>query len=136
MRASTLLLLVALFLAGCDSVNVEQYRVARASRERPAKVKHALASVASQLSLEDRTATSRAADTLVFYIEPHVEHFAVELGARGSNGDLLIDLSAGFGPTPPKYREAERLLAAGLSEEFGTRAARVEHPDTIGHANQ
>src|SRR5437763_1522351 len=114
MRAITLLISLVLLETGCDSVNVQQYRIAAASGGDRAQAKRGLRSVAKQLSLEDRTSISRAPKTLVFYIEPNVEHFAVQLGARGSDGDVLIDLNAGFGPRPRKDVEAERLLASEI----------------------
>jgi hypothetical protein len=126
-----LLLLAVLLLASCDTVNVRQYRIAGASSVERAKVKQVLRSVATQIPLADHTSSSHAPNTVVFYTQPDVRHFAVELGAREVGGDILVDLSAGFGPTPPEYVRAEQLLTAGLAQEFGGRAVRVERPDTI-----
>ncbi|MEY2546434.1 MAG: hypothetical protein QOG48_1551, partial [Verrucomicrobiota bacterium] len=125
------LILFALLLSACDTLNIQQYRITGDARRDAAKVKHVLGTVASQIGLADRTSSSRAPHTVVFYTQPEVRHFAIELGAREAGGDILVDLSAGFGPTPPDYVRAEQLLAAGLAQEFGARAIRVEHPDSI-----
>jgi len=131
----TLPLFLAFALTSCDSLNVQQYRVAGATSGDRGKVKRVLHSIASQLALADRTSSSHAPNTLVFYTQPDVRHFAVQLGAREVRGDIVIDLSAGFGPRPPEYVGAEQLLAAGLAQELDGRAVRVEHPDTI-HTTQ
>ena len=87
----------------------------------------------ARIPLTDRTSISRAPDTLVLYTQPDVQHFTVELGARQVGSEIVIDLSAGFGPRPHDYVTAQRLLAAGLAREFGTRATLVEHPDILSH---
>jgi hypothetical protein len=127
-------LAAAVLLGACDTVNVQQYRIAGGAHRDAAKVKQILHSVASQTGLVESTSTSRAPHTLVFYTQPNVQHFRVDLGARIVAEDILVDLNAGFGPTPSEFKQAERLLTPALSSEFGPRvsiaqgvqAARVE----------
>ncbi|MGH8095637.1 MAG: hypothetical protein ACREIF_19585 [Chthoniobacterales bacterium] len=126
----------AVLLGSCDTMNVQQYRIAPANGSDRAKVKRVLHSIASELALADHTSSSHAPNTLVFYMQPDVQHFAVELGAREVGSDIVIDLSAGFGPRSPEYVRAEQLLGAGLAREFDSRARHVEHPDTMHTASQ
>jgi len=94
----TLPLFLAFALTSCDSLNVQQYRVAGATSGDRGKVKRVLHSIASQLALADRTSSSHAPNTLVFYTQPDVRHFAVQLGAREVRGDIVIELDPGRAP--------------------------------------
>jgi hypothetical protein len=115
------LVFVALLLSGCDTVNIQQYRIAGTARRDTGKVKYVLHSVASRTGLIDRTSTSRAPQTLVFYTQPDVQHFRVDLGARMRGDDIIVDLNGGFGPARPEFKQALHLLTPALSSEFGSR---------------
>jgi hypothetical protein len=56
---------IALFLAACDTVNVQQYRIAGGARTDTAKLKQVLRKVASQVGLVDSTSSSRVPRTIV-----------------------------------------------------------------------
>jgi hypothetical protein len=115
------LVLIALFLSACDTLNIQQYRVTGGARGGTPKVKRVLHGVASQTGLVDRTSTSRAPRTLVFYTQPDVQHFRVDLGARMLGDDIIVDLNGGFGHARPEFKQAEHLLTPALSSEFGSR---------------
>ena len=38
-------------------------------------------------------------------------------------GDIIIDLNAGFGPMPDEFKKARTLLTRALTNEFGSRLA-------------
>jgi hypothetical protein len=111
----------AVLLTACDTLNIQQYRIAHGTHRDTAKVKQALHSVASQTGLVDRTSTSRAAHTIVFYTQPDVQHFRVDLGARTLGDDIVVDLNGGFGPARPEFKQALGLLTPALSNGFGSR---------------
>jgi hypothetical protein len=115
------LVFVALLLSACDTVNIQQYRIAGAARRDTANVKNVLHSVANQTGLVDRTSVSRAPHTLVFYTQPAVQHFRVDLGARTLGDDIIVDLNGGFGPARPEFKQALHFLTPALSSEFGSR---------------
>ena len=117
------LLIAAFIVTGCDNVNEEQYRITGVSVASPdaLKVKSILQSVADKTGLKDQTATSLVTNTLVFYTQPNVEHFRVDLGARFYRDDVLVDLAGGIGPTRTEFKQAKRLLVPALSAEFGSR---------------
>jgi len=119
MRA--LVVMIALSLTACDNINLEQYRIAGAAGGDTARIKRVLRSVADQVGLVDRTSTSRVPHTIVFYLQPNVQHFRVDLGARTFGEDVVVDLNAGFGPKPREYTRAKNLITAALSQEFGPR---------------
>jgi len=112
---------IAVLLSACDSVNIQQYRIGGGAHRDTAKVKQVLYNVASQTGLVNRTSTSHAGHTVVFYTQPNVQHFRVDLGARVVANDIVVDLYAGFGPTRREFKEAERLLTPALSSQFGSR---------------
>jgi hypothetical protein len=116
-----LALILALLAAGCDTVNLQQYRLADATQTDASDVKRVLGVVAAQTGLEDRTTSSMVPHTLVFYKEPDVQHFAVNLGARRVGEDIIVDLIAGFGPMRNEFRKTRALLTPALSNEFGPR---------------
>jgi hypothetical protein len=117
--------IVVLLVAGCDTMNWQQYRIAGVAAGSPdaTKLRATLQTVADQAGLKDRTQDSREPATLVFYTQPEVRNFRVDIGARFTNDDVLIDLVGGFGPTPPAYKQAKRLLMPALSAEFGSRVS-------------
>lgn len=110
-------------LTGCDTMNWQQYRIADVPVASPdtTKLKSALKHVSDQIGLKDEMNTSKIPGALAFYSEPGVEHFHVDLGARSYESDVIVDLMAGFGPTPPKYKQAKSLLESILSKEFNSR---------------
>jgi hypothetical protein len=116
------LLIAVLFVAGCDTMNVQQYRIMGVATGSPdaAKVKSILQSVADKTGLRDKTSDSRVPDTFVLY-EQTPQAFRVDIGARFYHDDILVDVIGGFGPTPPAFKQAKRLLAPALSAEFGSR---------------
>lgn len=120
-----LLLITALFVVGCDTMNWQQYRVAGVGSGSPnaARLKAALQAIAEKTDLKDRTSDSRLPQTFVFFTQPGVRSFRVDIGARFYNHDALIDLVGGFGPTPEAYKQGKRLLMPALSAEFGTRVS-------------
>lgn len=111
---------IALFLAACDTVNVQQYRIAGSAHTDTAKLKQVLRRVASQVGLVESTSSSRVPRTLVLYTQPHVQHFRVDMGARFVADDIVVDLTAGFGPTPRDFNRAQSLLTPALSGAFGS----------------
>ncbi|MGC2626200.1 MAG: hypothetical protein WA269_05120 [Candidatus Udaeobacter sp.] len=115
------LVLIAMFLSACDTLNIQQYRVAGGAHRDVAKVKRVLHDVANQTGLVDRTSTSRAPRTVVFYTQPDVQHFRVDLGARILGDDVVVDLNGGFGPARPEFKQAAHLLTPALSGELGSR---------------
>lgn len=118
-----LLLFSLLLLTGCDTMNWQQYRISNmpATSQDTIKLKSALKNVSDQVGLQDKIDNSKIPGTLAFYSEPDVEHFRVDLGARLYEGDVIVDLMAGFGPTPQKYNQAKSLLESILSKEFDSR---------------
>jgi len=116
------LLIAFLFVTGCATMNVQQYRITGVAKGSPdaAKAKSILQTVADQTGLNDRTSASHVPDTLVFYSQPP-QAFRVDLRARFDQTNVLVDLVGGFGPTPPAYKHAKHLLALALSAEFGSR---------------
>jgi hypothetical protein len=116
------LLVVALCVAGCDTMNYQQYQIAGVAAGSPdaARIKSVLQTVASQTGLDDRISASRVTNTLAFYSQPP-QAFRVDLGARFYQTNVLVDLVGGFGPTPPAYKLVKRLLTPALTNEFGSR---------------
>jgi hypothetical protein len=115
------LVFIALLLSACDTLNVQQYRIAGGAHRETAKLREVLQHVANQTGLVDRTSTSHAPHTVVFYTQPAIEHFRVDLGARIVGDDAVVDLNGGFGPARPEFKQALRLLTPALSSEFGSR---------------
>ena len=117
--------IVVLLVAGCDTMNWQQYRITGVAAGSPdaTMLRATLLAVADQTGLKNRTQDSREPTTLVFYAQPEVRNFRVDIGARFTNDDVLIDLVGGFGPTPPAYKQAKRLLMPALSAGFGSRVS-------------
>ena len=129
---TTLFLMLCVLSVGCDTVNQARYRIASAASPTDrAQVRAVLQSVATQTKLSDQTPTSRAPHTLVFYTQPNVEHFRVELGARTVGSDIIVELFAGFGPQPSEYKLAHRLLAPALTQAFGSRVTEIDFAHQI-----
>jgi hypothetical protein len=112
---------IAFLLTACDTLNIQQYRISGSAHGDTVKVKQVLRSIASETGLVDRTSTSRAPHTIVFYTQPHVQHFQVDLGARMLGDDIIVDLNGGFGPARPEFNRTLRLLTPALSSGFGSR---------------
>lgn len=117
-----ILLMIALLVTGCDTMNWQQYQIAGVSpgSADAARLKSLLQTVAGQTGLDDRTPASRVPNTLVFYSQPP-QAFRVDLGARFYQTNVLVDLVGGFGPIPEAYKQAKHLLMPALSTEFGSR---------------
>jgi len=121
-RMRGFIFIAACLFTGCDAINVQQFRIVGAANDgNTARLKRVLRSVADQTGLVDRTPESRVPQTLVLYLGPPVRHFLVEMGARTIAKDVIVDLSARVGPRWDEYRQARKLLASGLSEQFGSR---------------
>src|ERR1035437_6593226 len=116
---------LVLLIAGCDTMNWQQYRIADVAVGSPdaTKLRTTLQTVADQTGLKDKAQDSREPATLAFYTQPEVRNFRVDLGARFTNDVVLIDLVGGFGPPPTAYKQAKRLLMPALSAEFGSRVS-------------
>jgi hypothetical protein len=117
--------IVVLLFTGCDTMNWKQYRITGVAAGSPdaTKLRTTLQTVADKVGLKDRTQDSREPATLVFYTQPEVRNFRVDIGARFTDDGVLIDLVGGFGPRPPAYKQAKRLLMPALSAEFGSRVS-------------
>jgi len=116
---------VVLLIAGCDTMNWQQYRIAGVAAGSPdaTKLRATLQTVADQSGLKDRTQDSRERATFAFFTQPDVRNFRVDIGARFTNGDVLVDLVSSFGPTPTAFKQAKKLLAPALSAEFSSRVS-------------
>jgi hypothetical protein len=116
------LLLTALLVTGCDTMNYQQYQITGISPGSPdaIRLKSVLQTVANQAGMIDRTPDSRVNNTLVFYSQPS-QAFRVDLGARFYQTNVLVDLVGGFGPTPSAYKQTKCLLEPALTNEFGSR---------------
>ena len=127
MKLPLLILLFVMSLLGsaCDRLNFEQYRIAggAGNADITERVKSILQEVADKTALKDSTSTSKAPDTIVFYMEPDVKNFRVDLGARVYGEDILVDLVGGFGPKLPTFEQAKQLLLPALSAEFGSKVS-------------
>ena len=121
--------LAIMLLTGCDSFNVRQYRISGAANvpDDVDKVKAVLKSVAEKQHLVDMTQQSLTPRTIVFYKEPTRAPYAVLLGSRMVDNDVIVDLLAGFGPVPKGFKEAKRTLEPSLASDFGWRFWIVEH---------
>src|SRR5581483_8837711 len=76
-----LLPLVVLFVAGCDTMNWQQYRISGVAASSPGatKLRATLQTIADQTGLRDTTQDSHEPLTLVFYTQPEVRNFALIL---------------------------------------------------------
>lgn len=128
-----LFLVVAVILtSGCDTLNHQQFRIQNAANTNDiARVESVLHKVADEVGLHDETQDSKAVGTLKFYIEPGIEHFRLDIGARIYEKDILVDVMAGFGPVPPQYTKSKKLLISNLSYEFGPRLIILSSPVPI-----
>ena len=115
-----IVILLGVFLAGCDTVMMSQYRVVSVATDRGEKQEllEALARVAVRVGLEDRTQTSSVKETLVYYAEPNVEHFRVDLGARVVGDSIVVDLLGGFGPKTRTFEKAQQVLREEMDRSF------------------
>jgi hypothetical protein len=121
-RTLTILIAIAaMFLvSACDTMMVSQYRVTSiaTAKEERARLLESLARVASNLGLTDVTSTSTVKNTLVFYSQPDVKNFAVQLGARIVGDSIVVDLTGGFGPRTPAFKKAEKELLEEMERSF------------------
>ena len=56
--------------------------------------------------------------TLVFYSQPEVKNFQVQLGARMVGDSIVVDLTGGFGPRTASFKEAEKELLEEMNRSF------------------
>jgi len=123
-RCIRFFLALGFLVTGCDTLNWQQYQVAgiAAGSSDAGKLEAVLQTVAGKVRLDNRTSSTRLPGTLVFYAQPP-QAFRVDLGARFYQTNVLVDLVGGFGPTPPAYKRAKKLLLPALSAEFGSRVS-------------
>ncbi len=127
-RAPQIAIAIAtLFLAGCDTMNWQQYRVVgvRENSTDAERLKSVVTDVSSRFGLSDVTQNSQVANTLIFVSEINVEHFHTDIGAHLSGDDALVDVSAGFGPKVQKFEQVRNALSSSLTREFGDRCTVV-----------
>jgi hypothetical protein len=123
MKSAPIFLIVTflgVFFAGCDTVMISQYRVVSVATDKGEKQKllETLARVAVRVGLENRTQASRVRETLVYYAEPNVEHFRVDLGARVVGDSIIVDLTGGFGPKTRTFEKAQQVLREEMDRSF------------------
>ncbi len=114
-----------LFLAGCKTVNWQQYEVSGVSvgSQYADQLQTVLQTVADQSGLTNRTAESKVPGILVLYSQPSDKKSRVELGARFENDEVFVDLYGGVGPEPMAYTQAKGLLFPMLKSEFHSRVS-------------
>jgi len=124
---------LALAVAGCDSLNQDQLLV-RVSSESlspksiESKIVSVLTSYAEENEFLDKTRESRVNGTLA-YFQSKDEHFPISLGARRVADGVVIDLlhfHPGGGETDA-YSEIKRQLLALLKSQFGASVTSVPY---------
>jgi hypothetical protein len=124
------------FISGCDTLNWQQYRVAGVTVNSPDEVRISalLKKVADQCELVDITSKSRVPNTLVLYSQQNVTSFRTELGARYYQGDVLVDVYAGWGPPRnAKFKQTKGLVTSALTNEFASRCCGEGPPVAMSH---
>lgn len=121
-RSLTILLAIASMslMSACDTMMVSQYRVTSVAtaKEERARLLESLARIAASLGLTSATSTSTVKNTLVFYSQPDVKNFPVQLGARIVDDSIVVDLTGGFGPKSPAFKKAEKALLEEMERSF------------------
>lgn len=110
-------------LSGCNTMDRAQFQVPNpagdtANRDRIVAL---VQDAATNAGMVDKTAQSKAAETLVYFEEP-VKNFRTILGARSAGEYLVIDLAClhpGGGAETTSYSVTKRLLESSLKAEFG-----------------
>jgi hypothetical protein len=128
-----LIAVLALVVAGCDSLNQDQLLV-RVSRESTSpliiesKIVSVLTSYAEENELLDKTKESRVTGTLV-YFQSKDEYFPISLGARRVTDGVVVDLlhfHPGGGETDA-YSKMKNQLLALLRSQFGAGVTSVPY---------
>ena len=136
----TALALLTIALVGCDTYHHDQYKISRAANAGDrAKLKQALASVASASGFHDCSAISRAPHTVAFYCEMDVVPYSgAQLGAREVGDSIIVDLLHSLGSQTQAFNRAHELLAPALAGTFGARVSVVNPPEElrINRSNQ
>jgi hypothetical protein len=110
-------------LSGCKTMDRAQFQIPDTSDD-PANRERIVALVqdaAVNAGMVDRTAQSKAADTLAYFEEP-VKDFRTILGARSAGEYLVIDLAClhpGGGVESTSFTVTKRVLESALAAEFG-----------------
>lgn len=131
------LVLSALLLAGCDSVNHAQFNVVPPKVERGMTativtadreaVKQIVSEVAIRWRFEDRTAISLTPDTLCSYAQPDVK-YPISVKAWMADGRISVDIQQ----PPPEvgesavYQRFRNDILSGLEKHFGERVKQVQ----------
>lgn len=131
------LVLSALLLAGCDSVNHAQFNVLPPKVERGMTativtadreaVKQIVSEVAVRWRFEDRTAISLTPDTLCSFAQPDVKH-PISVKAWMADGRISVDIQQ----PPPEvgesavYQRFRNEILSGLEKQFGERVKQVQ----------
>ena len=128
--------MLALVVAGCDSLNQDQLLVRVSSestspRSIESKIVSLLTSYAEEHEFLDKTKESRVSGTLV-YFQSKDEYFPISLGARVVDDGVVIDLlhfHPGGGETEA-YSTMKNQLLALLKYQFGASVTSIPY----GHA--
>lgn len=131
------LVLSALLLAGCDSVNHAQFHVLAPKVERGMTativtadreaVKQIVSEVAVRWRFEDRTAISLTPDTLCSFAQPDVKH-PISVKAWMAGDRISVDIQQ----PPPEvgesavYQRFRNEVMSGLEKHFGERVKQVQ----------
>jgi hypothetical protein len=131
------LVLSALLLAGCDSVNHAQFHVVAPKVERGMTativtadreaVKRIVSEVAVRWRFEDRTAISLTPDTLCSFAQPDVKH-PISVKAWMAGDRISVDIQQ----PPPEvgesavYQRFRNDVMSGLEKHFGERVKQVQ----------
>ena len=110
------LLLLTTFVAGCQSDDVQSYRIAGAAHKHAARIKQVLRNVAAQAGLPDRTAEMHDPHLLALY-----QGTNVYLRGDISDDDIRVATVHSDWPAPHAFKKADSLLAPALSQAFGKR---------------
>jgi len=112
---------IALLLASCDNYHHDQWVIRQPSPANVRKVKSVVDVTARESGLRPITSPSKVPDTITCHeSEPP---FQITLGARKSDGLLIVDLTC-FHPgvkPPARYATARSAIAARLHASFGER---------------
>ena len=130
------LIQVVAFLSGCDTMNWQQFRVTGVAENSPdaTRISALLSGVAGQCDLVESTRLSKVPNTLAFFSQPQVPHFATALGARFYQGDVIIDVYAGWGPPGnPTFKKAKQMVTSACSQEFASRCREEKPQVPISH---
>jgi hypothetical protein len=119
-------ILLCLLVAGCfgDKFNSARYKVASTSRVDRARITEITRSIATETGLTPDTPPPALPNALAYYRRPPDHGSAVDLSVERSDGDIIVHLGAGTGPTPRDFTAAQRLLDRILLKEFASRCTK------------